>query len=145
MKKIEIKSLKSLILALTILLLSNCRYKDNDKIALLSVKNRLEKTWVLKQGISNEVDVTGSYLNEELSIKDVDKHTLYIATSSSGIFRLQNFKNKKTTIYSEMQSETLELKITKLTNKELWLEGRGIINILGASPNSVISAKYNAK
>lgn len=145
MKKNKINNFNLLLFILVTLLLSNCRYKNNDKIALLPVKNRLEKTWILKQGILNGVDVTRFYLNEELSFKDVTKHNLYIATSNSSIFRLHNFKNKKTTIFRVIQNETFELKITKLTNKELWLEGSGIINILGANYNNFINAKYIAK
>jgi hypothetical protein len=129
-------------LSLVIVLLSQCRYKDNDRISLRSVKTRLEKTWVLKEGIRDGRDLTTFFLNEELSFAYVSNSKVSIKTSGFyNIYYAFNFKNHKTTIYAG----PYELKITKLTNKELWMEGNGIIGILSAGYNDIIKVKYHAK
>ena len=110
------------------------------------VKTRLQKTWVLKEGIRDGIDVTSYNSNEELSFSEVSKSTLNIKRPvGPPSFQEYAFKNNKTTIYQLFQNENYEIKITKLTNKELWLEGNGFLGVIGAGRNNIIKVKYNAK
>ena len=105
----------------------------------------MQKTWVLKEGIRDGIDVTSYNSNEELCFSDVSKSKLNIKRTGNLSFLEYSFRNHKTTIYDTYQNQTYELKITKLTSKELWLEGSCIIGIIGAGRDNIIKAKYNAK
>jgi hypothetical protein len=134
-----------LILLLILLLASKCRYKNNDNLSLQLVKTRLQKTWVLKETIVDGIDLTSVLLNEELSFTGVKKNEILIRGPYSTVYSKYGFKNNKTTIFRIGQNAG-ELKITKLTNKELWMEGNSIIGGLGGgSTANIIKVKYNAK
>lgn len=123
----------------------SCRYKNNDNLSLQLVKTRLQKTWVLKETIVDGIDLTSVLLNEELSFTGVKKNEILIRGPYATIYLKYGFKNNKTTIFRIGQNVG-ELKITKLTNKELWMEGNSIIGGLGGgSTTNIIKVKYNAK
>ncbi len=132
-------------LFLFILFNYQCRYKNNEGISLQSVKTRLQKTWVLKEGISNGVDVTSDYLTEELSFNNVTKNKIDIKKTGQSAFYGFDFKHNKTIIFLTTQAKNYELKITKLTNKELWMEGDNISGLIGSNRDYIIKVKYNAK
>ncbi len=138
---------KTVYLILIFIIFSQCRYKDNDKISLFSVKKRLEKTWILKEGIRDGNDVTSYYLDEEITFSNITKHKIGIngINGSGNITRLFDFKERKTIISLSNGSSNYELKITKLTNKELWMEGNCVGGFIGSSFNNIIKVKYNAK
>jgi hypothetical protein len=130
-----------------LIIFNQCRYKDNDKISLHSVKKRLEKTWVLKEGIRDGNDLTSYYINEEITFSNVTNEKIGVSgTIGSGNYpRLYDFKHRKTIISLSNGSTTYELKITKLTNKELWMEGNCVGGFIGSSVNNIIKVKYSAK
>lgn len=134
-----------LILFFIALLVSKCRYKNNDTLSLQLVKTRLQKTWILKEGIRDGIDVTIYNPNEEISFTGVKANEILIKGPYASIFFKYGFKNNKTTIF-QLGQNSGELKITKLTGKELWMEGSNIIGVLGggSAPN-IIKVKYNAK
>lgn len=138
---------KTVYLILIFIIFSQCRYKDNDKISLFSVKKRLEKTWILKEGIRDGNDVTSYYLNEEITFSNITKEKIGIngINGSGNITRLYDFKERKTIISLSNGSANYELKITKLTNKELWMEGNCVGGFIGSNFNNIIKVKYNAK
>jgi hypothetical protein len=131
---------KTIYLILISIIFGHCRYKENDKISLHSVKKRIEKTWILKEGIRDGIDITSYYLNEELTFSNVNKTNITIQyTGRAGT--TFNFANRKTTIVFNEYN----LKIKKLTNKELWMEGNCIGGFIGSGFNNIIKVKYNAK
>jgi hypothetical protein len=130
------------------LVLIECRYKDNDKLNLYSAKKRLEKTWLLKEASVddfNVIEYSPSLLNEELFFENVTNKSLYLGAGERHIAYRYIFQNKKTEIYYSDESGNWSLKITKLTNKELWLEGDGVGNMAGASKQNKVKLKYIAK
>jgi hypothetical protein len=131
---------KTIYIFLVLIIFNQCRYKENDKISLTSVKKRLEKTWVLKQGISDGLDITSYYLNEELTFSNVSKTKITIQHSGR-VGTTFDFTHRKTII----SFNEYNLKIIKLTNKELWMEGNCIGGFIGSSFNNIIKVKYNAK
>jgi hypothetical protein len=135
---------KIICLILALIVFNQCRYKDNDRISLYSVKKRLEKTWILKEGIRDGVNITSYYLNEELNFSGISKNSITIQhTGRVGI--TFEFTHNKTTIYSTNGIDAYNLKITKLTNKELWMEGNCVGGFIGSSVNNIIKVKYSAK
>ena len=102
---------KTIYLILITLLIGQCRYKNNNTLSLQSVKTRLQGTWILKEGISDGVDVTSFNVNEELSFADVTKSKVNVNNSTRGSYYTQfDFKNHKTTFFYNTQNP-LQLKI----------------------------------
>jgi hypothetical protein len=123
----------------------SCRYKENDKFVVATVKQRIEKTWHLKEYTLNGVS---SYVspNETLTFSDMIKDEIYWRTTYSDFGHMLILKNNKTRLVSPDNENGKSLKIIKLTKDELWLEGdRIIIPVTGSSTDDVIMVKYTSK
>ena len=127
-------------LFLILVFVCKCRYKNNDTLSLQLVKTRLQKTWILKEGIRDGVDVTSYYLNEELTFSNVSNTNITIQHSGR-VGTTFDFTHRKTII----SFNEYKLKITKLTNKELWMEGNCIGGFIGSGFNNIIKVKYTSK
>ena len=134
------KMVKSFFLVSVICLISSCRYKNNDKLVIATVKQRLEKTWYLKEYNLNGVN---SYVGPftTLMIIYIDKNHIGIKNTDRLPYSTYLFTNKKTISYGDER----KLLITKLTRDELWLEGTRIIPIYGWNRDDEIIAKYSTK
>jgi hypothetical protein len=142
----------SLLFSIVVLFLFNaCRYKDNKNISLLSVKKRLCRTWQLKEAFDqgNNFDLialNSKLLNEELTFEKYNGDTLIFKTSAIKMGLGCVLKNRKTEIYYGLGTDPHHLTITKLTSRELWLEGNatgGICYTCGLEQN--VKLKYIAK
>jgi hypothetical protein len=123
--------------------LISCRYKDNDKFVLSTVKHRIEKTWYLKEYVLNGVNSFVS-ANNTITFYDMKKNSVSIGIDNYSMGSLYLFKNNKTTIVKD-EADNRSLKITKLTKDELWFEGDRIIPTLGFNSDDKIKAKYSSK
>jgi hypothetical protein len=120
----------------------SCRYKDNDKFVIATVKQRLEKTWYLKEYTLN--DVSTYFYEETLTLSEYKNNKIHIEINNRGFSRLYFLKNKNT-ITQPDDNTGRNLKITKLTKNELWIEGDRIISTPGFYSNDKIKAKYSSK
>ena len=121
--------------------LFSCRYKDNDKLVIATVKQRIEKTWYLKEYTLNGVVSNVNY-SSTLKIKMPSKKMINIDYNNRGIY-FEYLFDKKTTIKTK-DLAARELKITKLTKDELWLSGFPIFT--GSNdPNDKMLVKYSSK
>ena len=122
--------------------LFSCRYKDNDKLVIATVKQRIEKTWYLKEYTLNGIVSNVNY-SSTLKIKIPSKKFINIERDNAGIYT-QFLFNSKTVIKYKDDTDSRELKITKLTKDQLWLIGYPIFT--GASdPNDKVIYKYSSK
>lgn len=136
------KMYKLIILIFTSTLIISCRYKDNDKIVLSTVKHRLLKTWYLKQYNLNDSDViVTSYY--KIVCKELKNNKLAITVNDNPLSNIFYLKNKKTEIVRPDDDKFLT--ITKLTNDELYLEGDRIFGMPGSHTNDIIKAKFSSK
>ena len=136
---------------LVFLSFSNCRYRDNSGMHLLSVKQRLCKTWILKEAInaSNGDDLIShdhEIFNNELKIESVEKNMLLVSALPNVPIPFV-FKDHKTKLILSSENQNVQLKITKLTKTDLWLEGNTVSSMVNstASSNEIIKLKYHAK
>ena len=134
--------IKILIILLSLVTFVSCRYKDNDKFVIATVKQRLEKTWYLKEYILN--DASTYFYEETLTLSEYKNNKIYIEINNRGFSRLYFLKNKNT-ITQPDDNTGHNLKITKLTKNELWIEGDRIISTPGFYSNDKIKAKYSSK
>ena len=135
--------IKNIILFISVILcLASCRYKDNDKLIIATVKQRIEKTWYLKEYTLNDVEKNVNYIST-LKITLPTKKLINIDCNNSGIYTQYLFDNK--TVIKTKDETGRELKITKLTRDELWLNGYRIIPTDGVDIFDKIIAKYSSK
>lgn len=127
-----------------------CRYKDNEMLSILTVKKRLNRTWLLKEATSdgiNLIERDSKMLNEELQIELLKDDKLFLTTAAMNVGCV--FKDKKTKIYpgGGIDPKNYHLTITKLTNKELWLEGNPILGLCRYTSvvSDFVKLKYSAK
>ena len=131
-----------LLILFTLVCLSSCRYKDNDRLVIATVKQRIEKTWYLKEYTLNGIVSNVNY-SSTLKIKIPSKKFINIERDNAGIYT-QFLFNSKTVIKYKDDTDSRELKITKLTKDQLWLIGYPIFT--GASdPNDKVIYKYSSK
>lgn len=133
----------------------SCRYKENDKLVIATVKQRVEKTWHLKELVLNGVKIE---LGAPSNVQGVDPSASNVSTlkiimpsskllnidcNNSGTYIHYKFDNK--TVIKTNDATARELKITKLTKDELWLDGDRVIPIGGNELSDKIVAKYSSK
>ena len=141
LSKMSLKKILQVVIA--IICLVSCRYKDNDKLIIATVKQRIEKTWYLKEYIVN-----GNYINPNNTL------TLKIQIPSKKLINLQ-FNNgdniqflfdSKTIIKYKDDATGRELKITKLTRDELWLSGDQLFSsLIMIGSNDKVQFKFSSK
>ena len=123
--------------------LFSCRYKDNDKFIIATVKQRIEKTWYLKEYILNGIVVNVNY-SLILKIKIPSKKFINIERNNAGIYTQFLFDNKTAIKYNDV-TDSREMKITKLTKDELWLSGYPIFTGSFIGSDDRIIEKYSSK
>lgn len=122
--------------------LISCRYKNNDKLVIATVKQRLEKTWYLKERIWNDVVINVNYIST-LKIEIPSKNLINISCNNLMPYN-QYYFNNKTSIKPKDASDRV-LKITKLTRSELWMEGSCILPDGWSDLTSKVVLKYSTK
>lgn len=122
--------------------LFSCRYKDNNKFVFATVKQRIEKTWYLKEYILNDTLLNINYVST-LKFIIPSKSKINIDCNNSGYYRQYLFDNK--TDINTGNDIPRNLKITKLTKNELWLDGYRIIETQGFGLYDKIKVKYSSK
>ncbi len=142
--------MKTIILTiLALVILSSCRYKDNDRLNLLPVKNRLEKTWYMKECDLNGVDLKNYFPDltyNTLTFFDMKNNKVFLYTNyDGGLGKAYQLKNNKTILTRSDLSSEYTMIITKLTKDELWMEGSRIFNTVGGLLSDKIKAKYSSK
>ncbi len=134
------------------LFINSCRYKDNDNLSLLSVKKRLNRTWQLQSALLVEgsvdlIERSPDIKNEELQIQVFNNEELILATKYMSVGF--TFKNNKKEIYygTGDDGNKNHFTITKLTHKELWLEGNPTMGICNGNVglSNYVKLKYHAK
>ena len=133
---------KSFFLVSVICLISSCRYKNNDKLVIATVKQMLEKTWYLKERIWNDVVINVNYMST-LKIEIPSKNLININCNNLMQYN-QYYFNNKISIKPKDESGRV-LKITKLTHSELWMEGSCILPDGWSDLTSKVVVKYSTK
>ncbi len=138
------------------------KFKDNDHLSLLTVKKRLIRHWALKEAIlvDRNLDLMKAYpylSQDELNFgyaadeKVLGTKNLHNVTlSTKAIMQPANcvLKDRNRKIYLENAPDwyVYYLTITKLTTKELWLEGNPIWRICARDTlTEFLKLKYEAK
>lgn len=145
--------LNSIIFLLAFATLSTCRFKDNDNISLLSVKRRLGRTWLLKEAVlldSNNLNLIAQkpwLMNDSLIISRFEKgNKIFWRTRHLKSGFLCELRDNKTKIFQTPPSPgEFYLTITRLTTKELWLQGNPILRLCDRpSSSEIMKLKYVA-
>ncbi len=126
---------------LFVIIFVGCRYKDNDKLVIATVKQRIEKTWYLKGYILNDSVVNINY-SSTLKITMPTNKILNIDCNNIGSYTQYLFEDKKN--INTGGEIPRALKITKLTKNELWLDGYRIFPTVGYGVYDKIKAKYSS-
>lgn len=141
----------SIILIALPLLFSQCRYKENDTIALQTTYKRLCKTWILESAISEgtgleKLDSIATLRNRKLIIDRGNSDGEIMLNSDPEPFVKCMLDQNKTRIYLYNRVSEGSLKILKLTKDDLWLRGNPIAAVLGGGgePDEIFTLKYRA-
>jgi hypothetical protein len=142
---------KLIIICSLLAFLGDCRYKDNDDINLKSVKKRLGRTWLLKEALltdSNNLDLIAQkpWLNRDsLYISNGGGNKINFRTRHLRGFFLCELIDRKTKIQMPPNfSNEYKITITRLTSKELWMEGNAILRLCDRPFATQIKIKYEA-
>lgn len=130
------KTLSKHLLAIAVVAftLPSCsKYEDGPEISLLSKKNRVTNSWEVEKATEDGNDVTSSYEQFELEIRD-DNSTTLAARYSSGdatiVFETDGtweFQNNKADLKLDYENDDADRTyiILRLTKDELWLLNKG--------------------
>lgn len=147
----------SILILFLLYVLDGCRYKDNDYPSLLSTQRRLSRAWVLTEAHlidSNNLDLikrNPSLVFDTIYFKRYDnrKKTQFRYSKMPNWFPCE-LRIRKTKIYLDVENLPLpisdyHLNITKLTTKELWMNGHPLLGMHGRESNKgLVNLKYKA-
>lgn len=139
------------------------KFKDNDHLSLLTVKKRLIRHWALKEAILvdrnldlmkaypylSQDELNFGYAADEKVLGTKNLHNVTLSTKALHTPRDCKLTAKNTKIYLANPPDGFDychLTITKLTTKELWVEGNPILRICARDTlTEFLKLKYEAK
>ena len=126
MKNLKIMAIAVFVASIGIV--SSCsKYEDGPKLTLRTKKARLVGKWELKEYVDEDGNTHEATDSEHMTLQRDGDHTIVDnGYSYSGKWDLSN--DKKHLKISLTPASTVSMKIYRLTNKELWLEGPHIVN-----------------
>lgn len=140
------KTLFFVFTALVFATLNSCRYKDNKSISLLSVKKRLCREWILKEAADQNwtkisIENNKQLNNQELSFSRLKDDSLLLDINRTYITKciLQEHKTEIS------WNQPAKFRITKLTQKELWMEVENFQAYFTSREGEILNLKYTAK
>lgn len=131
MKTLRIQLLSLLTLAF---LVSSCKkYEDGPVVSLVPKKDRVTNFWEVEKAYENGDDVTTSYEQYELDLRNDNSATLkarYEGGAGAVVFETDGtweFQNKKADLYLDYENDEADETyiILRLTKDELWLLSKG--------------------